>query len=159
MATDKLQREEKTIKVSALTNGTVIDHLAGGTGLRVLRVLGLDKGTVGPVAIGLALDSRKLGKKDLIKIEKREITQEEVNKIALISPEATLSIIRETHVVRKFRPEIPDLLESVVRCVNPSCVSNHERIRSRFRVLKRDPLRLRCEYCERAISGEDVELL
>lgn len=159
MATDKLQREEKTIKVSALTDGTVIDHLAGGTGLRVLRVLGLDKETVGAVAIGLALDSRKLGKKDLIKIEKREITQEEVNKIALISPEATLSIIRETHVVRKFRPEIPDLLESVVRCLNPSCVSNHERIKSRFRVLRRDPLRLRCEYCERAIAGEDVELL
>lgn len=149
--------EERAIKVSALAQGTVIDHLRHGTGLRVLKVLGLI--TEGAVAIGLNLDSKKLGRKDLIKIENRELTQEEVNKIALISPEATLSIIRQFNVVEKFQPQMTDDMEDVVRCRNPSCISNQERIKTRFVVVQRRPLRLRCHYCERAINGDEIDLL
>ena len=154
---DNLVVEERAIKVSALPRGTVIDHLRRGTGLRVLQVLGLF--TDGAVAIGLNLDSSKLGQKDLIKIENRELTQEEVNKIALLSPEATLSIIRDFKVVEKIRPELTDEMEDVIRCLNPSCISNQEDIKSRFHVLCREPLRARCYFCERAIGGDELELL
>lgn len=148
---------EKAIRVSALRRGTVIDHLRNGTGLRVLKVLGLlGEGTV---TVGLNLDSGKLGRKDLIKIENRELSQAEVDKIAILSPEATLSIIREFQVVQKFQPHLADALEAIVRCPNPSCISNHERIATRFRVQKRDPLTLRCAYCERSVRDKEIELV
>lgn len=156
MSREPMLSEGRAIRVTALKQGTVIDHLRQGTGLRVLQVLGLL--TQGTVTIGLNLDSKKLGQKDLIKIENRELTREEVNKIAILSPDATLSIIREFQVIAKFAPELEAVLEGVVRCSNPSCISNHERIRSRFLVLLRAPLRLRCNYCERAISHKEIEL-
>jgi aspartate carbamoyltransferase regulatory subunit len=148
--------EMRTIKVSALERGTVIDHLRGGTGLRVLSVLGLKEDEA--IALGLNLESKKLGTKDLIKIENRELSQEEVNKIALLSPEATLSIIRDYKVIAKFQPELSEVLIGLIRCSNPSCIGNHEPIRSEFRVVHRRPLRVRCRYCERATNGERLEL-
>lgn len=157
MPSDRLLFEEHAIKVTALASGTVIDHLRKGTGLRVLQVLGLN--ATGAIAVGLNLDSKKLGHKDLIKIESRELSQDEVNKIAILSPEATLSIIRDFKVVAKFRPEITDEMAGVVRCANPSCISNIEHIKTRFRVIDRQPLRLRCHYCERAVAESEVELL
>ena len=156
-ANDSVDTREPTIRVAALERGTVIDHLRKGTGLRVLRVLGLSH--AGTIAIGLNLESKKLGGKDLIKIENRELSREEVNKIALLSPEATLSIIRDYRVVAKFEPELSDQLENLVRCPNPSCVSNQENIRSRFSVRQRRPLRIRCAYCERVANEEQIELL
>lgn len=157
MKSERVLADERAIKVTALERGTVIDHLRKGTGLRVLKVLGLN--TEGTVAIGLNLDSKKLRRKDLIKIENRELSREEVNKIAVLSPEATLSIIRDFKVVAKFQPELEDELEGVVACRNPSCISNHENIKTRFLVVDRKPLRLRCNYCERAIQQNEIELV
>ncbi|MFH0946340.1 MAG: aspartate carbamoyltransferase regulatory subunit, partial [Planctomycetota bacterium] len=133
------------------------DHLRIGSGLKVLKVLGLL--TEGTVEIGLNLDSKKLGRKDLIKIENRELTQTEVNKIAILSPEATLSIIREFKIVSKFRPELKEEMEGVVHCQNPSCISNNEQIKTRFLVLETEPVRLRCYYCERDCKRSEIELL
>ncbi len=155
MTNETSATDERTIRVAALRQGTVIDHLRKGTGLRVLSALGLE--TAGTIAIGLNLDSGKLGAKDLIKIENRELTKAEVNKIALLSPEATLSIIRDFRVVAKFEPELSSELEGLVRCSNPSCVSNQENVKSRFQVLDRKPLRLRCFFCERAVTDERIE--
>ena len=146
------------INVSALRDGTVIDHLRPGTALRVLEIIGSTKGRT--VAIGLNLDSKKQEQKDLIKIEARELTKGEVNKIALLSPEATVSIIRDYVVVDKIRPKIPDILDNVVKCGNPSCITNNEgRALSRFLVLRRNPLRVRCEFCERAFHEAEIELI
>lgn len=158
---DATLAQEREIRVSALARGTVIDHLRQGSGLRVLKVLGLTRAGAhrGAIAIGLNLDSGKLGRKDLIKVEDLELTQDDVNKIALVSPEATLSIIRDYRVVRKFRPELTDVLEGVARCANPSCVSNQDPLTTRFRVVKKDPLRLRCHYCERAVLGSEIDML
>lgn len=149
--------EERAYKVNKLERGTVIDHLRRGSGLKVLHVLGLEE--AGTVTLGLNLESKRLGRKDLIKIEGRELTRQEVNKIAILSPEATLSIIRNYRVVKKMTPQLEDVLEGIVRCRNPACVSNHERIQTRFLVERRQPLRVRCGYCERAVSQEEVELL
>jgi aspartate carbamoyltransferase regulatory subunit len=96
---------EPTIKVAALREGTVIDHLPAGTALKVLSVLGIK--FEGAVTIGLNLDSAKLGRKDIIKIERREVTPQEVAKIALISPRSSFSIIRDFQVARSSRPRCP----------------------------------------------------
>ena len=151
------ERSEPQIKVSALREGTVIDHLVAGTALKVLSVLGIK--FEGAVTIGLNLDSRKAGRKDIIKIERREVSPEEVAKIALISPRATFSIIRDFQVVEKFKPELPDLIENLIRCPNPSCVSSASSVPTKFTVLRADPVRVRCHYCERSLKKEEIELL
>ena len=148
---------EALIKVSALREGTVIDHLVAGTALKVLSVLGLN--FEGAVTIGLNLDSRKSARKDIIKIERRELSPAEVARIALISPRATFSIIRDFKVVRKFTPELPAVVDNLIRCPNPSCISNATWVATKFFVVRADPLRVRCHYCERSLRKEEIELV
>ncbi|MCB9898044.1 MAG: aspartate carbamoyltransferase regulatory subunit [Planctomycetes bacterium] len=148
---------EPLIKVTALREGTVIDHLVAGTALKVLDILGIT--FEGAVMIGLNLDSRKVGRKDIIKIERREVTPHEVAKIALLSPRASFSIIRDFQVVEKFTPSLPRLVEDMIRCPNPSCISRQDRVRTKFVVVRSDPLRVRCYYCERSQRKEEIELL
>ncbi len=149
--------EGSKIKVSALREGTVIDHLVAGTALKVLKILGLDSDR--SVTIGLNLESKKMGHKDLIKIERHEVINEEVQKIALVSPNATFSIIRDFHVVQKLSPSLPEMIENLLRCPNPSCVTTDDRVRTKFIVVRTDSLRLRCHYCERTIRKDEIELL
>ncbi len=148
---------EPQIKVSALREGTVIDHLVAGSALKVLSVLGIR--FEGAVTIGLNLDSRKAGRKDIIKIERREVTPEEVSRIALISPRATFSIIRNFQVVDKFTPTLPDQIANMIRCPNPSCISAAAWMTTMFTVLRTDPIKVRCHYCERSLKKEEIELL
>lgn len=151
------RNQEPLIKVSALREGTVIDHLLKGTALKVLGILGID--FEGAVTIGLNLESKRVGRKDIIKIERREVTQREVAKIALISPSASFSIIRDFMVVEKFTPTLPKMIEDLIRCPNPSCISNEERVRTKFQVLRNDPVKVRCHYCERSQWKEEIRLL
>ena len=149
--------EAMEMKVTALKEGTVIDHLAVGTALKVLDILGIS--FEGSVTIGLNLDSKKMGQKDIIKINRREVSPEEVARIALVSPRASFSIIRDFRVVEKFNPELPETIDRLIRCPNPSCITCDERVDTRFRVLRPDPLRVRCHYCERSLRKEEIELL
>jgi aspartate carbamoyltransferase regulatory subunit len=148
---------EPSIKVSALSEGTVIDHLVAGTALNVLAILGIE--FEGAVTIGLNLESSKMGQKDIIKIERREVTPKEVAKIALVSPRASFSIIRKFQVVEKFTPTPPKVIEELLVCPNPSCISREDRVKTKFIVLRTDPLKIRCHYCERAQRKEEIELL
>jgi aspartate carbamoyltransferase regulatory subunit len=143
--------------VSALRHGTVIDHLSPGTALAAHRALGLDARAL--VTIGINLNSGKLGRKDIIKIEDIELGRTELNRLALISPEATLSIIRDYRIVAKFRIEMPHEFTGIVRCSVPTCITNHEVMTTRFVVSRRDPLRLRCHYCERVLRPEELEII
>ena len=145
------------MQVTALRSGTVIDHLGRGTALRTLRLLALDSETT--VLTGINLPSAKYGQKDLIKVEGRELTDEEINKVALLSPQASLSIIRDYKVVRKIDPEIPDEIAGLIRCVNPACVTQDPAIDPHFFTESRVPLKLRCRYCERSFLQEEIDFL
>ena len=99
-----------------------------------------------------------LGKKGIIKVESRELTPQEVNKIALIAPRATLNIIKDFEVVEKRRVEVPDRVEGIVRCFNPNCVTNRQAVSTCFDVVGTSPMTLRCIFCERMMSGQDIIL-
>ena len=78
-------------------------------------------------------------------------------KIALISPKATINIIREYEVAEKHKVKLPEEVIGIVRCSNPTCVSNSkEPVKSRFIVLKKDPIEIKCYYCEREPDEEDI---
>ncbi|MFQ5956205.1 MAG: aspartate carbamoyltransferase regulatory subunit [Candidatus Brocadiales bacterium] len=148
----------KQLQVSAIKNGTVIDHIESKNTFKVASILNIENEDQ-VVLVGMNLTSGDLGKKGIIKIEGKNLTQEEANKIALIAPDATLNIIKDYEVIEKRRVSLPEELMGIVKCFNPNCVSNHEKIHTHFRVEKKDPPHLRCHYCERSMEGKDIELL
>lgn len=145
----------KKLKVDAIKNGTVIDHIAAGKVLKVADILNLDGRDT--VMIGVNLPSNKIGKKDILKIENRELTQEEVNGIALIAPKATLIIIKNFEIVKKSSLEMPGYIEKHIICPNPKCITNLEKIDSKFKI---DPQNAtaRCQYCEKKYRVETVKI-
>ena len=146
-------------QVAALRHGTVVDHMNPGMALKALEALGIPRlGTNGAALLGIHLHSDKLGLKDILKLENVELTDDDVATIAIFGPQATVSWIRDFHVVRKVEVKLPDVIAGTLRCPNPSCVTNHERIESRFDVEARLPIQVRCRYCERRISEREFVL-
>jgi len=145
----------KELKIPLIKNGTVIDHIPPGNAVKVLRILRIPSKDSSTVSVAMNVKS-KIGKKDIVKIENRELDPNEVDKIALIAPKATINIIRDYEVAEKHRVKLPDEIVGIVKCSNPNCVSNktNEPVKNRFKVIKKDPLRIKCYYCER--EPEDI---
>ena len=144
-------------QVAALRHGTVVDHLHAGMALKALQVLGLPR--KGAALLGIGLESGKMGRKDIMKLENVEISESEIEKLALFGPNASVSFIRDYKVVRKVRVELPDVIHGILRCPNPNCITNSERLlETRFHVEARQPLQVRCHYCERLISETEFAL-
>ncbi|MEA2054738.1 MAG: aspartate carbamoyltransferase regulatory subunit [Candidatus Thermoplasmatota archaeon] len=145
----------KELKVQPIKNGTVIDHITPGYALKVLKILKISEGAGGSIISVVMNVEGKGGKKDIVKIENRELKSHEVDKIALIAPNATINIIRDYEVADKHRVIIPDEIVGIVKCANPNCISNsNEPVKPRFVVKSREPLRIKCFYCER--EPEDI---
>jgi aspartate carbamoyltransferase regulatory subunit len=144
----------KALKIPLIKNGTVIDHITPGNAVKVLHILGIPKTSSSIVSVAMHVKSR-MGKKDIVKVENRELDPNEVDRIALIAPKATINIIRDYEVAEKHRVQLPDEITGIVTCSNPTCISNaHEPVKSRFRVISKDPTRIQCYYCER--EPEDI---
>jgi Aspartate carbamoyltransferase, regulatory subunit len=111
------------------------------------------------VALVMNVESGKLGVKDIVKVEGRELTKDELNLVALVAPTATVNIIRDYEVVSKFKVVVPDVIEGLIKCKNPRCITNQQRepIKSRFRVVSREPLKLVCDYCGTIHDLGDIE--
>ncbi len=148
---------EPSHRVAKLRAGTVVDHLPAGRALRCLAVLGTP--TEGVVTVGMNLPSKRMKKKDILKMENRVLTASERARIALLGPGATVAVIRDFRVVRKMQLELPTVVDGVVKCPNPSCITHHDPVTPRVRVDSTSPLRLRCHYCERRIRADEVEFL
>jgi aspartate carbamoyltransferase regulatory subunit len=143
---------KKELIVSAIENGTVIDHIPVDTVLMVLSILGLDK-YEDEVLIGNNLNSKKYGKKGIIKARNKFFEQEDINKIALVAPNATLIVIRDYEVVEKKFVEIPEKIEKILKCINPNCITNKETIETKFNVIEEKPLKIQCHYCEKTMTN------
>ncbi|MCS6969428.1 MAG: aspartate carbamoyltransferase regulatory subunit [Planctomycetota bacterium] len=142
--------------VEAIAEGTVIDHIPPAATLKVAQLL---SGAADQVFIGINLRSERLGRKGVVKIAGRELDQRALSSLALIAPGATVSIIRDYRVVRKFAVPLPERFEQVARCANANCITNHEQWPTRFVVVGERPLRVRCWYCERAFPASELALL
>lgn len=145
------------LKVKPIRNGTVIDHITGNRALSVLKILGLpnEKNTV-TVAINVL--SSQMGTKDIVKIEGRELAPKEVDKIALIAPSATINIIRDYEIVEKGKVHLLDEISEIFHCPNPNCITNtDEPVTTKFFVIDKKPVILRCYYCERIMEESEIE--
>ena len=149
--------KRKELKVSALENGTVIDHIPAASLFHALRILKLDS-VKNEIYFGTNLSSEKYGTKGIIKVRDRYFKNEEINKIALVAPTATLIEIKDFDVVRKENIDTPEKVENFVKCFNPKCITNHQAVSTRFKVINDEgELKLRCHYCEKTTTKDTME--
>lgn len=148
---------EKELIVKAIKDGTVIDRIPSHALFKVIAILGLEN-CENQITFGMNLESKKLGRKAIVKVAERFFTIEEVNRIALIAPDAKLSVIRNYGVVEKCAVQVPDTVENILRCINPRCVTNHENIPTKFKKVNASPTVMQCRYCEKHIDQEHFEI-
>lgn len=153
-----MKTDEREYKVYRIDHGTVIDHIPHWGSLKVVELLGL-RNSDPMVTLGVGLQSDKLGRKDLVKIDLRELTAAEVEKLALVAPQATINLIRGGQRVEKLTVNPPEHVNDLVRCANSGCITRHEEVPTRFQTLGRSPLQLRCYYCNQSMAGDEIELL
>ncbi|AGT35736.1 MAG: aspartate carbamoyltransferase regulatory subunit [Thermofilum sp.] len=144
--------------VRKIRDGTVIDHIPAGRALDVLKILGLSGKEGSTIAIVMNVPSKKLGRKDIVKVEGKFLEPKEVDEIALIAPTATINIVKDFRVLEKRRVQVPGEIKGLLRCPNPNCVTNTKRepIETRFKLVSIAPLKLKCYYCEDIVTEEQV---
>ncbi len=148
---------KRTLRVSKIKEGTVIDHISGGYALDIVKILGITGHKEGIMTIALNVPSGKIGLKDMVKVEGRELKPEEVDKIALLAPHATINIVRSYKVVEKQRVKLPSIIRGIIKCASPTCISNSvEPIQPTFHVEREEPLRLKCHYCGHIMEKEEI---
>jgi aspartate carbamoyltransferase regulatory subunit len=148
---------KEELYVRKIESGTVIDHITAGHSLDVLRILKINGRGDNVVSIVINVPSKKAGRKDIVKVDHRELRPEEVDKIALVAPNATINIVRDFEVVDKKKVKLPRLIKGIIKCDNPTCVSNaNEPVESIFLVEQAMPLRARCHYCTRIMESVDI---
>ncbi len=146
----------KELKVSAIENGTVIDHIPANAVFQVIRILKLDTFD-NMVMVGTNLESKKYGTKGIIKVSNRYFKPEELNKISLVAPYASVIEIHDYEVTSKKIVETPKEIRGIVKCFNPNCVTNIERLHTRFNVVDNHNIRLKCHYCEKITTKKTME--
>ena len=150
--------EKKELQVAALKNGTVIDHIPSEKLFTVVSLLGLEHMS-NNITIGFNLESKKLGKKGIIKIADKFFTDDEINRIAVVAPNVKLNIIRNYEVAEKRELILPNELIGIVKCANPKCITNNEPMPTRFHVIDKNHCVIKCHYCEKEQSREDITIL
>lgn len=149
---------KKELNVSALVNGTVIDHIPANSLFKVISILGLDKVDT-MITFGTNLESNRLGHKGIIKIADIQFKQDDINKIALVAPDAKLNTIKDYQVVEKHVVQLPDEIIGIVKCMNPACITNHQKITTRFYVTDKKAVDLKCHYCEKITDQENLKII
>lgn len=153
-----MSNNKETMLVQKISDGTVVDHIAAGKALSVLHLLGNPQGKGVTLALVMNVTSSKMGRKDILKVEGVELSEEQVQRLALIAPEASVNIIRAYRVVAKRKVSPPEILKGILSCSNPTCISVREKdaVPSIFFRMSSVPIRYRCKYCSRDISEHEI---
>lgn len=151
-----MKRQE--LLVAALQNGTVIDHIPSEKLFEVINLLHLEDMT-SSITVGYNLKSKKMGNKSIIKIADKFFSDEELNQLAVISPNVTLCIIRDYEVAEKREVVLPTELKGIVKCPNPKCITNNEPMNTYFHTVTDHGQALRCHYCNKEVALGKVKLV
>ncbi len=156
----KMKKTSKNLlAVSPIESGTVIDHIPAGKSLKILDLLNLPNGE--KIMLGVNFSSKKLGRKDIIKVDKKIFTQNELNRIALLVPDSTINIVKNSKVIKKYNLKLQNELLGIIKCPNPKCISYLEphTLVSKFYVIEKKPLTIKCHFCEREFVEKDINYL
>jgi aspartate carbamoyltransferase regulatory subunit len=153
-----MSEKKQALQVAALKNGTVIDHIPSDKLFTVVSLLGLQNSDSN-ITIGNNFASKRMGKKGIIKVADRFFTDEEISRLSVVAPNVKLNIIRDYEVVEKKQVTMPSELRGIVRCANPKCITNNEPMTTLFHVVDKDGGLLKCHYCEKEQSIDNVKLI
>lgn len=142
------------LQITSVKNGFMLDHIKAGMGVKIFRYLHLDK--LGhQVALIINADSKKMGKKDIIKIENIEEINYTV--LGLLSPGITINEVRDEVIVSKIKPELPETIKDILICENLNCITSQEKyIPHSFTLVDREKGSYKCEYCEQIVNPSEV---
>ncbi|MDO9680282.1 MAG: aspartate carbamoyltransferase regulatory subunit [Bacteroidales bacterium] len=150
---------EKQLKVSAIKDGTVLDHIPSDQLFKVIDILGLQKSS-NQITFGFNLDSKLLGKKAIIKIADTYFEADDINRIALIAPQTKINIIHDFEVVEKRVLSVPSTIKGIVKCMNPMCITNHQAVETLFSTILDSPeIKLHCHYCEKITDRDNLKII
>ncbi|MEG1554063.1 MAG: aspartate carbamoyltransferase regulatory subunit [Rikenellaceae bacterium] len=152
-----METKKSVLEVSAIENGTVIDHIPSQNLFDVMNILQLDKMS-NRITFGTNLDSVRIGKKAIIKIADVHIGEDQINKIIAFAPQARVSYIKDFKVERKVKVQVPDTIEGNIKCANPMCITNLQNVTTRFTVIDKEALSIECHYCERTTLKSQFKL-
>ncbi len=141
------------LNVDEIESGTVIDHITAGKGPRVLSILKISEDYPARVALVINATSKRMGKKDILKIESKFVSKELAHMIALVAPKASINVIKNGKVTEKYLVDLPQELKSAGHCPNPNCVTSMEKERAQF---KNENDLYRCVFCERIFKPEEI---
>lgn len=148
----------KELVVNAIKEGTVIDHIPAGNLFKVIQILGLNT-LSNQMTYGDNLTSGRMGKKAIVKIAGKFFEPDEINRIALVAPHASLNIIKNYAVVEKVDVTLPSQVRGIVKCVNPKCITNNDKVTTKFDIVGSAPVQLRCIYCEKITDERHMEYI
>lgn len=155
----KYDDENNELKVKAIQKGTVIDHIQAKNLFKIMSIIGVENIDT-EIFIGSNLDSKKHEKKAIIKIANKYPSMDDINKIAIIDPHVVINIIDDYKVVEKKQVELPDSINTFVKCINPKCITNHEKVHTKFKLLLKDEkVNLKCYYCEKITGQDNIEII
>jgi aspartate carbamoyltransferase regulatory subunit len=142
----------ETMAVEAISIGTVIDHIPAGQGLNILSRI-QKRNPNARLTVGLNLPSKGSGLKDIVKVEGWLFSEQDAAEMALYAPSATVNVITDYKVEKKFQIGLPEQFVGIFSCPNSNCISNSEPVASRFQVkVTNKQIGLRCHYCERSFA-------
>ena len=149
---------DEKIRIVKIHDGTVIDHIRAGKALEVLEILSITGKDGNVVSLAMNISSSKIVKKDIVKLEHRFLKEQEVARIAVVAPEATINHVEDYKIIKKIRVELPDVISDIFPCPNQRCVTNKERepIRSKYEVISKNPMQLKCLYCWTIVEEQDI---
>ena len=153
-----MNENKQALQVAALRDGTVIDHIPSEKLFTIVRLLGLEHMT-NNITIGFNLESKKLGRKGIIKIAGKFFCDEEINRISVVAPHVKLNIIRDYEVVEKKEVQMPDELKAIIKCANPKCITNNEPMATLFHVVDKVNCIVKCHYCEKEQKREEFTII
>ena len=150
---------EKSLRVQKIVNGTVIDHISSGMALKVMKILGIsgEEGDIVSILMNVPSGHNHGNKKDIVKVENKELNIEDIDRIALISPKASINYIKDFEVIKKEVVKLPNVFKGILACRNPNCISNsREPIKSHFTLESQEPILIKCHYCSILMDKEDI---
>ena len=153
-----MNKKKQELQVAALENGTVIDHIPSDKLFAVVTLLNLEY-MKNNITIGYNLKSGKLGTKGIIKVSDKFFCDEEINRISVVAPHVKLNIIKDYEVVEKREINMPDQLKSIIKCNNPTCITNNEPMNTFFHVIDKENCVVRCHYCEKEQTRDEIVII
>lgn len=141
------------LNINSISRGIVIDHINPGKGYLIFKFLELHKADY-TVALIMNASSKKLGTKDMIKIE--NVLDIDLSILGLLDDSLTVNIIENEVIKEKLRIRLPEKVEDILTCNNPRCITSSERnIIHQFSLVDRGKKLYKCDYCDHLYHVEE----